>query len=160
VLAVDASVRGQEGRQPGVVDAPTGDGDVEAEEVERLGDGHGRGVEVGVDDHGGERSSVCEPVRVSTEREVIDRFRAAGYTHEFFIEGDGVRCPECDSQVLAPEDVTVDLTERTEGDSNPEETAIVFAVSDGPCGLKGVLVSAFGPEVSGPRADVLRRLGG
>ncbi len=97
---------------------------------------------------------------MNTEREVIDRFRTDGYTHEFFIVEGGVRCPECDSQVLAPEDVRIDQTERVEGDSNPEEQAIVFAVSDGPCGLKGVLVSSFGPEVTGPRAEVLRRLGG
>ena len=96
---------------------------------------------------------------MSTEREVIDRFRADGYTHEFFIVEDGVRCLECD-KVLAPEAVKIDRTERVEGDSNPEEEAIVFAVSDGPCGLKGVLVSSFGPEVTGSRAEVLRRLGG
>jgi hypothetical protein len=113
-----------------------------------------------VDDHAAERSGTCEPVRVSTEREVIDRFREEGYTHEFFIVDDGVRCPVCDSEVLAPEAITVDRTERVEGDSNPEEQAIVFAVSNGPCGLKGVLVSAYGPEVQGPTADVLRRLGG
>ena len=71
-----------------------------------------------------------------------------------------MRCPECDSEVLAPEAVTIDAIERVEGDSNPDEQAIVFAVSDGPCGLKGVLVSTFGPEVDGPLADVLRRLGG
>jgi len=97
---------------------------------------------------------------MSTEREVIDRFRADGYTHEFFLAEDGVHCRECTTQVLEPEAVTIDATERVEGDSNPDEEAIVFAVSDGPCGLKGVLVSSFGPEVDGPLADGLRRLGG
>jgi hypothetical protein len=97
---------------------------------------------------------------MSMEREVIERLRGEGYTHEFFIVPEGIKCPECDSQVLAPEDVHVDQTERVEGDSNPEEEGIVFAVSDGPCGLRGVLVSAYGPEVDGPRADILRRLGG
>jgi hypothetical protein len=97
---------------------------------------------------------------MSTEREVIDRMRGEGYTHEFFIVEDGVRCPDCSSDALAPEAVTIDQTERVEGDSNPDEEAIVFAVSDGPCGHRGVLVSSFGPEVTGPRAEVLRRLGG
>jgi len=97
---------------------------------------------------------------MSTELEVIERLRAEGYTHQFFIVDEGVRCPDCDSPVLAPEAVTVDQVERVEYDSNPDEQAIVFAVSDGPCGRKGVLVSTFGPEVSGPAADVLRRLGG
>jgi hypothetical protein len=93
-------------------------------------------------------------------RDVIDRLQGEGYTHQFFIVAEGVRCPACGSDVLQPEDVTIDQTERVEGDSNPEDEAIVFAVSDGPCGLKGVLVSSFGPEVEGPRAEILRRLGG
>jgi hypothetical protein len=97
---------------------------------------------------------------MSTEQEAVERWRAEGYTHNFFITDDGIRCKDCRDEVLAPEEVTIDAMERTEGDSNPEETAIVFAVSDGPCGLKGVLVSAYGPEVQGPQADVLRRLGG
>jgi hypothetical protein len=97
---------------------------------------------------------------MSTEREAVDRLRALGYTHDFFLTDDGVRCKDCRDEVLAPEDVTIDAHERTEGDSNPDEEAIVFAVSDGPCGHKGVLVSLFGPEVEGPQADILRRLGG
>jgi hypothetical protein len=96
---------------------------------------------------------------MSTEREAVERMEAQGYTHHFFLTEEGVRCPECRSEVLAPEEVTVDAMERTEGDSNPEEEAIVLAVSDGPCGHKGVLVSGFGPEVSGPIADIVRRLG-
>lgn len=99
------------------------------------------------------------PDSMDTERDAIEALRAQGYTHEFFIEDDGVRCPECESLVLAPEAVTIDQTHRFEGMSDPDNMSIVFAVSDGPCGLKGVLVSSFGPEVSGPRADVLRRLG-
>ena len=99
------------------------------------------------------------PDSMDTEQDAIAALRADGYTHEFFIEDDGVRCPECESQVLAPEAVTIDRTFRFEGASDPDDMSIVFAVSEGPCGLKGVLVSSFGPEVSGPRADVLRRLG-
>jgi hypothetical protein len=99
------------------------------------------------------------PDSMDTEQDAIDALRADGYIHEFFIEDDGVRCPECHSHVLAPEAVMIDRTYRFEGASDPDDMSIVFAVSEGPCGLKGVLVSAFGPEVSGPRADVLRRLG-
>ncbi|MET0150595.1 MAG: phosphoribosylpyrophosphate synthetase [Acidimicrobiales bacterium] len=96
---------------------------------------------------------------MDTEQDAIASLRDAGYTHEFFIVEDGVRCPECDREVLAPEAVTIDQVFRFEGESDPDDMSIVFAVTNGPCGLKGVLVSAFGPEVSGPRADILRRLG-
>jgi hypothetical protein len=96
---------------------------------------------------------------MDTETETIEALRAEGFTHEFFIVDDGVRCPDCGSATLAPEAVTIEEVHRFEGASDPDDMSIVFAVSDGPCGMKGVLVSAFGPEVDGPLADVLRRLG-
>jgi hypothetical protein len=96
---------------------------------------------------------------MDTERETIAALQAEGYTHEFFIVAEGIQCPECDSEVLAPEDLRIVETHRFEGESDPDDMSIVFAVSEGPCGLKGVLVSSFGPGVSGPRAEILRRLG-
>lgn len=97
---------------------------------------------------------------MSSEREAIGRFRAQGYDHDFFLTEEGVRCQACRDEVLAPEDVQVDAYERTEGDSNPDEEALVLAVSDGPCGHKGILVTGYGPEIGGPIADVIRSLGG
>ena len=96
---------------------------------------------------------------MDTEQDAIAALRDAGYAHDFFIVDEGVRCLVCDSEILAPEAVAIDQTFRFEGESNPDDMSIVFAVAEGPCGLKGVLVSAFGPEVDGPRADILRRLG-
>lgn len=96
---------------------------------------------------------------MDTEQDAIAALRDAGYTQDFFIVDEGVRCLACESEILAPEAVTIDQTYRFEGESDPDDESVVFAVSQGPCGLKGVLVSAFGPEVSGPRADILRRLG-
>jgi hypothetical protein len=96
---------------------------------------------------------------METEQQAIARLQAAGYEHEFVIEEDGtLRCPEC-SRVVEPEDVTIDETVRFEGASDPDDESVIFALSSGPCGHKGILVSAFGPEVSGGRAQVLRRLG-
>jgi hypothetical protein len=96
---------------------------------------------------------------MDTEQDAIATLRDEGYTHDFFIVDEGVRCLECESEILAPEAVAIDQTFRFEGESNPDDMSIVFAVAEGPCGLRGVLVSAFGPEVDGPRADILRRLG-
>ncbi len=92
------------------------------------------------------------PDSMDTERDAIEALRADGYTHEFFIEDEGVRCPECDSQVLPPEAVTIDQTYRFEGASDPDDMSIVFAVSEGPCGLKGVLVLLLRPRGQRPES--------
>ena len=163
VAVMEASVWGEHGLETSVGDVTTGHLHMEASEVGGVDERDETGLEVSVEDHGGERSRACEPVDMAngmdTEQDAIASLREAGYTHEFFIVDDGVRCPECESEALAPEAVTIDQTFRFEGESDPDDMSIVFAVTNGPCGLKGVLVSAFGPEVSGPRADILRRLG-
>lgn len=163
VVVVESSMGGEHGLETSIGHVTAGHLDVEVSEVGGVDERDDAGLEVSVEDHGGERSGACEPVDMAngmdTEQDVIASLREAGYTHEFFIVEDGVRCPECDSEALAPEAVTIEQIFRFEGESDPDDMSIVFAVTNGPCGLKGVLVSAFGPEVGGPRADILRRLG-
>jgi len=95
---------------------------------------------------------------METEEEAVERLRAAGYEYEFAAVEGGLRCARCD-EVAAPEDVTIDETVRFEGASNPSDEAAVWALSSGPCGHKGTLVTAFGPDMSPEEADVVRRLG-
>jgi hypothetical protein len=96
---------------------------------------------------------------MDTEESVIERLRSAGYVHDFRVAGEAIACPECDAS-LAPEAVTIDETHRFEGTSDPDYSSSVFAISDGPCGHRGTLVTAFGPAADADEAEVVRRLGG
>jgi hypothetical protein len=96
---------------------------------------------------------------MDTEETVLERLRDDGYVHDFTVKGEAIACPECDV-TASPESVTVDETHRFEGTSDPDYASTVFALSDGPCGHKGVLVTAFGPAADAGEAEVLRRLGG
>ena len=92
------------------------------------------------------------------EEELVERYRAKGYDHHFVLDGESVRCPECDETVPAKA-VHVDETARFEGPSNPSDESVVFAISNGPCQHKGVLVTAYGMAAQGDNAEGLRVLG-
>ncbi len=92
------------------------------------------------------------------EEELVERFRAKGYGHHFVLDGEQVRCAECEETVPAKA-VRIDETARFEGPSNPSDEAVVFAISTGPCQHKGVLVTAYGMAAEGDNAEGLRVLG-
>jgi len=62
----------------------------------------------------------------------------------------GRECLICQgtNESLLPEDFTIDEFHRFEGDSNPSDESIVYAISSAKHGIKGVLVNAFGPDAS------------
>ena len=95
---------------------------------------------------------------MDSEEELVERFRSQGYEHHFILDGEEVRCPECD-ETMPAKAVHVDETARFEGPSNPGDEAVVFAISNGPCHHKGVLVTAYGMAAEGDNAEGLRVLG-
>jgi hypothetical protein len=95
---------------------------------------------------------------MDSEEELVERFRQRGYEHHFVLEGEQVRCSDCD-EVVAAKAVRIDETARFEGPSNPSDESVVFAISEGPCGHRGVLVSAYGMAAQDEDAEGLRVLG-
>src|SRR5215212_4186909 len=95
---------------------------------------------------------------MDSEEELVERFRSRGYEHHFALKGEEVICSECD-EVVPAKSVRIDDTARFEGPSNPSDEAVAFAISNGPCGHKGVLVSAYGMAAQDDDAEGLRVLG-
>jgi hypothetical protein len=88
-----------------------------------------------------------------------DRMRqmhAAGWTEQFEVSGRGICCVACEHWAT-PEYVKVDEVFRFEGASDPEDQAVLFAISL-PCGHRGVLPAAYGKDVAPEIAEVLKRL--
>ena len=69
----------------------------------------------------------------------------AGYRSDFTGRHGLVHCNRCDADHGA-ELVQVDHIYRYEGPSDPDEEAIVLALSCPVCGAKGTLVSGYGPS--------------
>lgn len=78
-----------------------------------------------------------------TLSQVMNKLKNEGYITEFNLRTD---CLDCDSGKLklAPEDFQIDKFYRFEGQSDPGDNAILYAVSSERHNIKGVLVNAYG----------------
>ena len=97
------------------------------------------------------------PRRLETVTDALTRLRRDGYTSEFFATDQGdLACRGCD-RTMNPVDVHVEQTIRFEGDTNPDDQDIVFAIE---CanGCKGVYSAAYGPTTPPEDAAVIRQL--
>lgn len=89
---------------------------------------------------------------METLSQAMTRLRAAGYVKDFSATPDGdLFCRSC-GVGHAPECIEIRETVRFEGDSNPDDQAILFALSYAD-GCHGQYCAAFGPGT--PPADVM-----
>lgn len=87
----------------------------------------------------------------------MNRLRDEGYTADFYATEDGrLACPVCNDDE-DPAEVQIDHTIRFEGESNPDDAAILLAIQCR-CGCKGQYTSAYGEAASRNDAKVLRAL--
>jgi hypothetical protein len=94
---------------------------------------------------------------MATVSEATRELQAQGYTGNWFaVAGGRIVCGECGSE-FDPEDVTVDHVLRFEGQSDPDDEMIVFAVQ-GPCGDRGIYSAAYGSYQSPEDTAVIARL--
>lgn len=80
--------------------------------------------------------------KIRTLVESIEEFRKKEYTEDFIVENDLLKCKET-GESFWPEDVKIESTERYEGDSNPDDMSIIYAISSS-SGTKGILIDAYG----------------
>ena len=94
---------------------------------------------------------------MATVSEATRELQAEGYTGNWFAaEGGRLVCGECGGE-FDPADVTVDRVLRFEGQSDPDDEMIVYAVQ-GPCGDRGIYSAAYGPYQSPEDAAVISKL--
>lgn len=88
----------------------------------------------------------------------IQELRTRGYTADFSVTSDGqLRCDTC-SHTITPGEAVIESTARFEGSSNPDDQAIVFGLHCEGCGIRGVLITAYGPTATAAEAAVLTGL--
>ncbi|MFI5211947.1 MAG: phosphoribosylpyrophosphate synthetase [Ignavibacteria bacterium] len=92
-----------------------------------------------------------------TVTEALNDLKMRGFTADFNIQSNAIECRELNLQ-LHPADFEIVEFYRFEGDSNPGDEEVVYAIESKE-GLKGVLVDAFGiysDELSSEILDKLR----
>lgn len=88
----------------------------------------------------------------------IATLRAAGYEADFSVTSGGqLRCATS-AHTLQPAAAVIESTARFEGASNPDDQAVVFGLRCRECGVRGVLVTAYGPTASSEEAAVITAL--
>jgi len=73
----------------------------------------------------------------------MNDLRKEGYTEDFNLQQNCLECRNGEFKVFADEFI-VDKYFRFEGDSNPSDSAILYAISSQSKNLKGLLVNAYG----------------
>jgi hypothetical protein len=72
----------------------------------------------------------------------LNTLKEEGYDLDFNLKPDCVECQSPDMK-LYPDDFVIDKFYRFEGASNPDDNAIVYAISSKD-GLKGTMIDAYG----------------
>lgn len=85
--------------------------------------------------------------------EAIDALRKEGYTEDFNLQATCLDCRQGAFQLFHDE-FHVDKYFRFEGETNPSDESVLYAISSEKHGIKGILVNAFG-IYSEPIADEL-----
>jgi hypothetical protein len=78
-----------------------------------------------------------------TVTEALDALKLRGFTTDFNLAFDQLRC-EKTGVGLSPGDFEIMEHYRFEGDSNPSDEEVVYAIASKDGTIKGTLVSAFG----------------
>lgn len=88
--------------------------------------------------------------------EALNDLRKRGYTEDFNVTPERLECTSKDLK-FHPSDFTIDEFYRFEGESNPDDNSIVYAISSNE-GLKGTLVDAYGVYAHNLNDEMARKL--
>ena len=91
--------------------------------------------------------------RYVTLSKTMEDLRKEGYTEDFNLQQNCLECRNGQFKLFADE-FAVDKYYRFEGESNPSDAAILYAISSDKNAIKGVLVNGYG-IYSDPVADEL-----
>jgi len=93
----------------------------------------------------------------STLSEAVNDLQRRGYTADLQIGGHCLLCAG-NNTTLDPDAFEIDEFHRFEGNSDPEDQSIVYAISSAQHRLKGILVNAYGPDASSMAQELVRKL--
>jgi len=89
-----------------------------------------------------------------TVTEAVEGLKERGYTRDFNLREN---CIICDEEKYNPEDFEIVEVYRYEGDSDPADEAVVYAV-ESKKGDRGVLVSGYGISADEMTSELAKKL--
>ena len=92
-----------------------------------------------------------------TLSEAVNDLQRKGYTYNFNVQGNVLMCNENNIQ-LRPSDFIIDSIFRFEGDTDPGDENILYAISSPKHNVKGLLVNAYGMYSDSLSAEMVSKL--
>lgn len=92
-----------------------------------------------------------------TLSETINGLKKEGYTLDFNIHEERIVCHQTKT-ALSPDEFEIDKVYRFEGMSNPDDQAILYAISAPKSGVKGVLVNGYGISADEATDAIIEKL--
>jgi len=92
-----------------------------------------------------------------TVTEAVKDLKDRGYTIDFNIAFDKLMCSE-NKICLQPDEFEITEVYRFEGDSNPDDEDVVYAVESKDKKIKGVITSAFGLYADAVSNKIIQKL--
>ena len=93
----------------------------------------------------------------NTLSEAITDLQQQGYTEDLNLRSDCIECQALDQKLYADQ-FEIDKVFRFEGDSNPDDSSILFAISAPQIPLKGLLVDAYGVYADPLTTEMIQKL--
>ena len=92
-----------------------------------------------------------------TVSSALNSLKARGYTKDFNIAFDKLICHET-NDLLNPHEFEITEVYRFEGESNPSDEAVVYAVESKEGKIKGVIVNAYGLYADPISDEMIKKL--
>ncbi|MDJ1496495.1 phosphoribosylpyrophosphate synthetase [Cytophagaceae bacterium DM2B3-1] len=92
-----------------------------------------------------------------TMTEALTWLKQAGYEHDFNLDTDCIRFGE-NHQKLMPADFQIDKVFRFEGQTDPGDENIIYAISAKEDTIKGTLINAFGVYPDPVSDEMIKKL--
>ena len=89
--------------------------------------------------------------------EGINELKKQGYAEDFNLKQNCIECRNGEYKIFHNE-FEIDKFFRFEGDSNPDDSSILYAISSDKYNLKGVLVNGYGIYSDDIKDEMLKKL--
>ncbi|MGN6619288.1 MAG: cupin domain-containing protein [Ilyomonas sp.] len=93
-----------------------------------------------------------------TLAETVNGLKKDGYTMDLNLQEECLVCHQNNTS-LSPDDFDIDAVYRFEGESNPDDEAVVYAISSPKFNIKGVLVNGYGIYADDFSSALVEKLG-
>lgn len=80
-----------------------------------------------------------------------------GYEYDFQLSADYIECKTIDLKLM-PEEFEIDEFYRFEGMTDPDDSAVIYAISSRVGNLKGVIIDAYGAYAENVSPELLDKL--